>query len=218
MISSIPFTIPAEYEAALKSGAVERFGAILKDSATGQIVAHLQESGRYADLCGSLVGKVVGATSPLSTLSSLAANQQLAQLKQMVESLEMLGFTNLVVSVVGIGINVAGFALMNKRLDQLSRQIADLDKAIRRKFETLQWQLYREHFSKLQGILDHGRQLDYMNAPKREWATLAGELAIESAFSGARSNICWNRNSSNPSCSPISPSPTATPTPPASKA
>lgn len=45
MISTIPFEIPAELLGRVASGELIRYGTILKDAGTGQIVKHLQETG-----------------------------------------------------------------------------------------------------------------------------------------------------------------------------
>jgi len=42
---SIPFDVPRQFAAGLADGSLVRFGALLKDSGTGQVVAHLQETG-----------------------------------------------------------------------------------------------------------------------------------------------------------------------------
>lgn len=58
MITQILFEIPTVYEAAVKSGSLLQIGGLLKDAATGQIVAHLQESG----VAHALLSKAMGAS------------------------------------------------------------------------------------------------------------------------------------------------------------
>lgn len=66
MLSTIPFEIPAKFAAQLATGDLVRYGGLLKDVGTGQIVAHLQETGIAQSVLSSLVS---GAPTPLSLVS-----------------------------------------------------------------------------------------------------------------------------------------------------
>ena len=45
MNDTIPFEVPEKFAADLRSGNLIRIGALLRNARTGQIVAHLQETG-----------------------------------------------------------------------------------------------------------------------------------------------------------------------------
>jgi hypothetical protein len=65
-VLSIPFEIPAKFAGDIANGTLIRFGALLKDSNSGNIVAHLQETGVAESL-------MRGALSPLTALNSVSS-------------------------------------------------------------------------------------------------------------------------------------------------
>ena len=50
---SISFDVPAQFLTRVSDGSLVRFGGLLKDSSSGQIVAHLQETGLVPHLLGA---------------------------------------------------------------------------------------------------------------------------------------------------------------------
>jgi hypothetical protein len=127
----IPVEIPNRFLTAVAVRAVRRIGTTLRDRATGRILAHLQETGYLQSLVGT--GQSVASTggNPVGLLlsagqlaSSIAANVQLEQVKAMLSTLQLLSGVSLAASVVGIGVSVAGFALVLRRLDNVERSIA----------------------------------------------------------------------------------------------
>jgi hypothetical protein len=118
----IPFKVPEAYLTDVAAGALRRIGTTLRDTQTGRIVAHLQETGTYlAKLgAGNPAGLLLGGGN---LASSLAANRQLEQVKSMLSGLQMLGAATLAASVVGVGVSAAGFALVLRRLAGLEGQV-----------------------------------------------------------------------------------------------
>src|SRR5262245_15208438 len=111
MLTTIPFEHPARFVAGLTTGDIIRFGSILKDAQTGQIVGHLQESG-IAQSALSLATS--GIASPLSLVpqainvgTGLYTAVQVGQLKAMMETLQSLQIATLGISLVGVGVSVA---------------------------------------------------------------------------------------------------------------
>ena len=89
MISNIPFEVPAELLGRVASGELIRYGTILKDAGTGQIVKHLQETGAAQSVLSSLAS---GPFAPVSILAdvmgagaNLYAGIKIDQLKAMIE-------------------------------------------------------------------------------------------------------------------------------------
>lgn len=182
MIGDIPFHIPDYYRAAVEAKELIRFGAVLKDSGTGQIVAHLQESGIGAKLLGGLNAVPFSPLDVLNLPSSLYANVQLGQLKTMVEGLQMLQYATLGATVAGIGVSAIGFALMNKKLNSIQGQISDLEKRMDEQFRQLHERELRARFSKISGLFERADQAHHLKGPYNEWQQVASALADESAF------------------------------------
>lgn len=117
------------------SGEVRLFGAILKEAATGRILGHVQQTSVLGKILGSVfnVGGTVPGTPVTSLLSgvSILQNEQIkSRLGAMQHSLGLLQNMQigaLTLSGIGLGVSVVGFAVMNQRLDGISRQIATLD-------------------------------------------------------------------------------------------
>jgi len=183
MNSTIPFQVPTEFASRIADGSVSRFGTILKDTGTGRILGHLQETG--------LAQKVLScfSTNPASSISSLIsagssiyANVQLSQIKQMVESLKLLQFANLGAAAIGIGVSVTGFVILNRRLHQIENRIDQLSSLIDQRFEKLAISSLRAHHSQVRGLISQAEQSFSLSNPAREWHRIAGLMAQESAF------------------------------------
>ncbi|MBK7655872.1 MAG: hypothetical protein IPJ18_13110 [Betaproteobacteria bacterium] len=141
MISTIPFEIPAEFLGRVASGELVRYGTILKDAGTGQIVKHLQETGVAQSVLRAwrqarlpqfpILADVVGAGA------NVYAGLKIDQLKAMMETLQSLQVATLGVSLAGVGVSVAGFYYMHKRFNSLENRMDELSEAIKAGFESL---------------------------------------------------------------------------------
>lgn len=158
---SIAFEIPDRWVALVDSGEVVRRGAILFKKATGAVVGHVQETGGLEganiDPVSFLIsagraaaGDPSAAASLIGTgvraASAIAANVQLRGIsKQLVRVESLVGATKsiasvgavlsggaLIASVVGIGVSVAGFKVMNDRLNALDTTLSKVGDAVRR--------------------------------------------------------------------------------------
>jgi uncharacterized membrane-anchored protein YhcB (DUF1043 family) len=179
MLGNIPFKVPAHFETELLSGSVVRVGALLKDSGTGKIVAHLQETGLAQKLLGSIPSSIF---APVNALSSVTSNLQLVQLKNMVEGLKLLQYANLGVAVSGIGVSALGFALMNKKLKVLQTGMSALQQSIDAHFKHLHQRELRSHFSRISGLFEQAAQAFHQSVPSLKWQKLEADLADESAY------------------------------------
>lgn len=182
MPGPIPFEIPAKYAGDLLSGNLVRAGALLKDSSSGQIVAHLQETGVAQKLISSAVSSPFSPVELLNTPAALAANVQLVQLKAMVESLQILQIANLGATVAGIGVSAIGFALMNKKLNSLQSQITTFADRVDLRFQELHERGLREHYSHILGLFNQAEQAHSMTSSAPEWRRISSVLADESAY------------------------------------
>lgn len=185
MITQILFEVPALYEAALKAGSVVQIGGLLKDAATGRIVAHLQESG----LAHSLMSHALGAASPVmlanevvNTGSGLYTAVQVTQLKAMMGALQSLQIATLGVSLVGVGVSVAGFVYMHKRFNALDGKIDSLVASVNAGFEDQHRAAIRAHMSQVRGLVQRAGQAASLTSPQSEYARIAGALADQAAY------------------------------------
>lgn len=137
MISpALPYTIAPEIFARLQGGTAELFGAVIKEKATGRILAHVQPtqvSERFLAHGSSLIHGVGQSGNPLSFATGLVGAIQNEQIKSRLDritgGLEVLQATqllNLAVSVVGVGVTVASTALILNRIGTLDSRLADV--------------------------------------------------------------------------------------------
>jgi len=182
MITQIMFEIPAMYEAAVRSGKVIQIGGLLKNAASGQIVAHLQESG----LAHSLIGKgMLASTNPAMLAVSEAANSatgiytavQVKQIKAMVEGLQALQIATLGVSLLGVGVSVAGFIYMRKRFNSLDSKIETLINTVNVGFEDQRKAMLRSHLSQVKSLMQQANQAPTLSKPEHEYSRIAESLA-----------------------------------------
>jgi hypothetical protein len=181
MIGAIPFSIPAKFAAGLAEGSLMRFGTIIKNVDSGHIVAHVQETG----LLQNLVGKTLEFPfSPISTVSSLGGNMQLAVVTKMLASLQILQIANLGISLAGIGVSMVGFKMMNNRLDVIQSQMSALAQDMESQFFEVKEREFRLHQSYVNSLLsDAGTALLYSASNSQaEWLRVSSGLGLEASF------------------------------------
>lgn len=186
-MSTIPFEIPQQFAARIADGSLERIGALIKDVSTGQIVAHVQETGVGRQLLDSFSCSFF---SPLDAVSGIVANAQLVQLKHMIEGLQVLQFATLGATLVGVGVSAAGFVVLNKKLSALSNQIEDVRKDVRAEFSLQHERGVQTHFSTVRGLFEQADEAVALRKPEEEWRAIARELANEGAFFRAEVRMC----------------------------
>ena len=111
---------PAQFLAGLKSGEYIRYGAIIKDATSGQIVGHLKEAGELSKLLSLSINSVGGA---LDVFSGVAANIQLAHITKMLEVLQMTATIGAAASVANLGVSAAGFAVVINKLNHIEAKL-----------------------------------------------------------------------------------------------
>ncbi|MCY3796474.1 MAG: hypothetical protein OXG84_01615 [Chloroflexi bacterium] len=136
--------VPLKIAAGLASGQLELLGGVVREKATGQIVALLREGGRVAsntDLANGILRTVLQANSGglLSTLTGVANLAATARSHYLIMQ-KLQALTSLVGLVGGIGLlNLAATAVSTgiilKRLNELEQAIKDLGVDIAKQFE-----------------------------------------------------------------------------------
>lgn len=185
MITQILFEIPAAYEAAVSAGSLLQVGGLLKDAATGQIVAHLQESGIAHSLLSKALGASMGpvglAAEGLNVASGVYTAVEVTQMKSMIASLQTLQYATLGVSLVGVGITVAGFVYMHKRFNALDVRLDELMKSIQSEFTRQRESALREHMSQVKGLLKSVKQAPTLSRPEIEYSRVAEAMSEQAA-------------------------------------
>ena len=181
-MSNYPFEVPPKYVVKLASGEVVRFGTLLKDSVSGKIVAHLQETDRLQQLLSQVNALPFSPVGALNAVSSIGANVQLHRLTKLVESMQLLQIATLGLTIAGIGVSVVGFAMMNRKINVLGDQISALSARVDTRFEELREREFRSHYSQLRGLFDRADQSHALSNPVPEWLHISSLLAEEGAY------------------------------------
>ena len=128
---SIPFHIPAQLLTSEVSGAVKRYGAILKDEATGRIVGHVQETGALQKVFQTgLSLDPTGVTGLIGVAQNAAITSKLNAMQAMMGTMQVLQVATLASSVIGIGVTAASTAMILKRLDQVEKALVGIETAV----------------------------------------------------------------------------------------
>ncbi len=129
----LTYKIPEAVQAAYEAGSVELFGAVLKNTSTGQIVAHVQPTSVLDTFLNTATNGVVSTVSqgfsPLGAIGVVqnqVIGQQLRAMGVQLDLLQSLQIGSLAVSGLGLGVSIAGFAMVAKRLNGIECQLVDL--------------------------------------------------------------------------------------------
>lgn len=186
MMSTIPFEIPAELLGRIASGELVRYGTILKDSVTGQIVRHVQETGVAQAVLSNLAS---GPFAPLSMMAgvldtgaSIYTGVKINQLKVMMETLQLLQVATLGVSLAGVGVSVAGFYYMHKRFNSLEGRMDHLGETMRAGFESLRHSDLRKQLHLTKSLLQRAQHAQALSDARPEYSEVAAGLADQAAY------------------------------------
>jgi|TARA_R100000789_G_scaffold96710_1_gene98530 hypothetical protein len=128
---SIPFEIPAKFLSGFHSGEFVRYGSILKDVSTGQIVGHVQETGLLQKaLQTGFSLDPTGATSLVGIAQNAAISNKLNAMQTMMGTIQTLQLATLASSVVGIGVTAATAAMILGRLNEIDKTLDGIEASI----------------------------------------------------------------------------------------
>ena len=128
---SIPFVIPAQFQEAVAAGRLVQTGALIKDTATGRIVAHLQETGALQRLVQTVSSfDPSGATGLIGVAQNAAISKKLNVIQEMMGTMQVLQVANLASSVIGIGVTAASTAMILKRFNQVDKALAGIEASV----------------------------------------------------------------------------------------
>lgn len=183
------YAIPPSLLARAATGQVQLFGAILKDSATGQIVGHVQQTGLLGQMLSGAAGMASTPFLPLQMAANMAGDgmilSKLADMNETLNLLQVLQVGSLAVSGVGLGVCIAGFAMVLKRLKAIEAHLAGLVQKIDAVTADRRADELRLLFADIATALDdvetltlRRRQTATGEAAQRELAQCAGRLEV----------------------------------------
>lgn len=129
--------VPPEVVDGVASGIYKVTGSVVREVASGRGVAFLQETSVLDQVLGSVV-QGAGATlqsgfNPLGVLTAIQNQQiksRLVDVQSSLAVLQNLQVGTLAVAGLGIGVSIAGFALMLKKLNTIETHLKTLERKI----------------------------------------------------------------------------------------
>jgi len=120
-VINIPMQIPEQFLSRIANGELIRYGTIIKNASSGNIVGHLKEVGDFSSVVGQLSLNPV--TGLLNLGSNITQNIQLNNIAQTLNTLQLASEIGAVASIANLGVSVAGFAVVIKKLKQIERKL-----------------------------------------------------------------------------------------------
>lgn len=188
---SIPFEIPAKFLSGIATGSIDLYEAILKDTATGQIVGHVQQTGALNGVGNSLLSSGFGiahtainpigaATGIFGVVDSAIQNRQIQRKLDDMQSLlgvtQGIGIANLATSVIGIGVTVASTAIILSRLNTMERQLEAIASRLDRIENELKDRTTRERLVSMRTQLERFDELNTLKNSDRVLARVEEEI------------------------------------------
>jgi hypothetical protein len=187
-------TVPGHLVQGVDSGLYEVFGSVIKEVATGHVAGHLIEAAPLASIMlnGASLGPIRAAADAgfgiVQVVQNEAIKSGIAVLQDAVGMLQVLGIANLAVGATGIGVTIAGFAVMSAKIDGVKRAVhglADQIDTVSAKIDALQRDAIDVDFAELKSLaksFDEAWQLGD-DAAARRWHDVArGALSQQSRF------------------------------------
>lgn len=142
-IPTILLTLDPVVVKGLLDGSLKRFGSVIRDANTGQIVRHLAES-------PGLTQKLIQtSTSPITGGLDLVTNvighgvtwHKLNQVQRQLSAVMSLSQIAAGASVLGVGVSIAGFAYMAYKMHQLQNAMDGMQRRMEAGFDRLEGKL-----------------------------------------------------------------------------
>jgi len=124
MLTDILMQVPAQFLPRLLSGELVRYGSIIRDASSGQIVGFLKETGRFAELLSALPSNPLsGAVDLVGLVANIDQSIQLRDISKTIEALSVVAGVGATASVVTLGVSVVGFAVVLKQLNRMDSKL-----------------------------------------------------------------------------------------------
>lgn len=178
----IPFVIPERFKDKVVTGTVKRFGTLLIEK--NRIVGHMQEAAPFQQLLMSANPSSM-FLQPGTLASSLTANIQLQQVKNMLSGLQIMTGAALAASVVGIGVSIIGFTMVNKKLNNLTEKLEGISEqlvGIEKSISQLTDHHRVERFAKLTALLALGEEALSRQDKFTIWGNISNQLLEEDHY------------------------------------
>lgn len=157
-------------------------GALLFRQGQRGIIGHITETQGLAPVAGLLMraNPTVGiANLGISAVGQAVGIVQNEQIKAALATVQSMQLGAMVLSGVGIGVSIAGFAVLNQKITRVGDQVAALDdriKRLERSIDELRGELIAEDFDRLRTACERVDEGWNLPDPEPQWRGAAEEL------------------------------------------
>lgn len=186
---TIPFVIPAHFIAGLASGEFQRFGAVIKDAGSGQILGHLQETGALQGLFRTgLSFDPTGVTGLIGIAQNAAISHKLDAMQAMMGTLQTLQIATLASSVVGIGVTAASTAIILQRLRGIDQRLERIEGTLSELPQQWREMEFRKRLQTMATSLERLQEAEHR--PDAESVARAEEERLNYIFDDLHGGLC----------------------------
>lgn len=194
--------VPSHLASGLQNGSLKLFGSVIRDSATGQIAGFLQEAAPLAQLIGKFnLNPLNIAFDAVGLVQNELLRQGISRVEDGIANLTRTGALNLATSAAGIGISVAGFAVLAHRLDKVKTAVngvADKIDGIGLAISELKQDAIDRDLADLRTIAkayDEAWTFEKSDRADQRWQVVAKEaLTLQSRFEVRAEKILFNNH------------------------
>lgn len=173
--------VPDALIAGMASGDLKVHGSIIRSISSGRIVGHLQETSALSGLGNLLGGTASLPLQGLDLVGQTVAMVQNEQIKHAVAVVQQLQLANLALGAVGIGVSVAGTAVLWRKIDIVEKQVAGLAAtldALLNKVEALRQDRIADDLARLRAVADQMNEAWLLTDPVPQWDDVAREAHV----------------------------------------
>lgn len=199
--------VPDKLVAGVLAGRHQVYGSVIREVATGRIAGFLQEA---APLAGFASNPALGTVARLGQLGMSAGRlvqgevirielkrveEGIGNIQAGIETLNQLGIANLALSAAGVGISIAGFSIMSRKIEGVKQavdEVASQIEIVSRKVDEVKQDLVHGEFDELSALaksFDEGWCLSD-EAGEQRWRDVAQHaLRLEAKFDGRSTRL-----------------------------
>lgn len=175
--------VPEHFAAGVSSGELRVYGSVIRSLVTGRIVGHLQETSGLGGLVANLLTAPASLPMQASGLLVDAAGHSIsyaqnAQIGRMLGGLQSMQLTGLVLGTAAIGVSIAGFAVLSRKLDRIETKLDSIEPKlheIARALDAIRADQVAEDFVRLRTALEQLDEGWLLANPAEQWRSVAKE-------------------------------------------
>ncbi len=131
------YKIPQKLTTAVGSGEAKLIGAIIKDSTSGKILGHVQQTTGFAQAINQVMGLPMDATTGalLPGVVTIVQNEQiknrLAELAKGIGLMQNLQYLDLGLGAVNLGVTIASTFIILEKIEKIDRRLDNISEQIK---------------------------------------------------------------------------------------